>query len=38
MLISRKKLNEAAEVAGKIALELIFIIMLRRFKGGRLWK
>jgi hypothetical protein len=31
-------LKEIAKVAGKIALEIALFIILKRFKGGRLWK
>jgi hypothetical protein len=38
MRISKRKLNEAAKVAGKIALEVILIIIFRKWKGGSFWK
>jgi hypothetical protein len=35
---SNDTLKQIVRVAGKIALEVALIILLKRFKGGRLWK
>jgi hypothetical protein len=38
MKIKKDTLKEIAKVAGKIALEVALIIILKRIKGGSLWK
>ena len=38
MRLDKRKLREAAKVAGKIALEIVLIIIFKRWKGGGLWK
>jgi hypothetical protein len=35
---SNDTLKEIIRVAGKIAFEVTIFIILKRFKGGRIWK
>ena len=38
MKTNKDTLKEIAKVAGKIALEVALIIILKRFRGGSFWK